>query len=98
MGRRHVVEERRGGRVAGRLGQVRGRDQLAEQHRATGRGHGLVQRLQLLQDVVEVEQALLQDLEILLTVNGQVGQPEDGHQGDEALLGHELPTMVVYRI
>ena len=72
MGRRHV---RRGGRVAGRLGQVRGRDQLAEQHRAAGRGHGLVLRLQLLQDVVEVEQALLQDLEILLTVNGQVGQP-----------------------
>ena len=55
VGRRHV---RRGGRVAGRLGQVRGRDQLAEQHRAAGRGHGLVQRLQLLQDVIEVEQAL----------------------------------------
>ena len=62
VGGGHAVQQRRGGGVAGGLGQAGGRHQLAQQDRAAGRRHGGVQRLQLLQHVVQVEQALLQHL------------------------------------
>jgi hypothetical protein len=62
VGGRHAVQQGRGGRVAGGLGQAGGGHQLAEQDGAAGCRHRGVQRLQLLQHRAQVQQALLQHL------------------------------------
>jgi len=63
VGRGHAVEEGGGAGVAGGLGEAGGGHQLAQQDGAPRSRHGGVQRLQLLQHIAQMQQALLQHLE-----------------------------------
>jgi len=76
-----VVEERGGGWVRGGLGNVGRAHKLPQQHTSPGLGHRGVQRFQLLEHFVQVEETLLEHLWLMCEVENGLADSSNSLAG-----------------